>query len=61
MTKDRPALARKKSFSVYIRPFVQETVEKQMPVEEGLKFLDEKAKLFNPCAISYAKGKRRDL
>jgi hypothetical protein len=54
-------LARKKALSTYMRPFIQETVEKHMPVEDGLKFLDEKRKLFDPNALSYAKGKRTDL
>lgn len=39
--------ARKKSFSVWIRPFIKEILEKKMSMEEGLKFLDEKAIEFN--------------
>lgn len=36
--------ARIPSFSVYMRPFIRETLEKRMSVEEGMKFLDEKSK-----------------
>jgi len=61
MTKKNPMHARKKSYSTYMRPFIRETYEKHMPLEDALKFLDEKSKLFNPYAISYAKGKRSDL
>ena len=47
--------ARKKSFSVWMRPFIKETIEKKMSVEEGMKYLDKRAKEFNPYAISYPK------
>jgi hypothetical protein len=48
MPKGIPATgrARQKSFSVWIRPFIKETIAKKMTVEEGLNFLDEKAKEF---------------
>ena len=49
MPKGKPATgrARQKSFSVWIRPFIKETLEKKMAVEEGLKFLDGKTAEFN--------------
>jgi hypothetical protein len=48
MTKGIPASgrARQKSFSVWLRPFIRETIEKKMSVEDGFKFLDKKAKEF---------------
>jgi hypothetical protein len=39
--------ARKKSFSVFMRPFIRETIKKGMPVEEGLAYLDEKRKKYH--------------
>jgi hypothetical protein len=49
MPKGKPATgrARQKSYSVWIRPFIKEVINKKMSVEEGLKFLDAKAKQFH--------------
>jgi len=48
MPKGKPATgrARQKSFSVYMRPYIKETITKRMPVEEGLAYLDSKTKKF---------------
>lgn len=39
--------ARKKSLSVYLRPFIRETIEKKMSVEKAFEFLDKKTKEYH--------------
>jgi hypothetical protein len=39
--------SRKKSYSVYLRPFIRETIAKKMSVEKALAFLDEKTKEYH--------------
>jgi hypothetical protein len=39
--------ARKKSFSVFMRPFIREIIEKKMPVEKGLAYLEKKKKEYH--------------
>jgi hypothetical protein len=38
----RKNLYRPVSLSVYMRPFIRQTIEEKMPVDKGLAFLDQK-------------------
>lgn len=39
--------SRKKSLSVYLRPFIKEAIEKKMSVEKAMDFLDQKKKKYH--------------